>query len=345
MKSAPVKKEKTFVSKAAGGVRDLTYPSRKRAIRLSPRAQIRPVEPGEADQALALLLADRGEEGPEMGGKTAAFRELARQEQYNLNRQMVGLYEGQMRHACLFVPQAGGTAFVFLSRPAQTEATDAELWDLAVQTLRQLCRWAFVEGSNLLQVLLEPADFVRGELCLAGGFQRLTDLIYMFGTGNELPPPRHMGSGLSWLSYDRSHHDLFKQVIKQTYRHSLDCPELEELREIEDVIRSHQAAGEFDGRYWKVLFDRDQPVGVLLLVPLRTPEAMELTYMGLCPEARGRGLGGFMLREALAGAHQCQNRILTLAVDCRNRTAYHLYSKFGFKTVLRRTVMIQSLRR
>jgi mycothiol synthase len=329
---------------AAGSAAKL-FPRNKMLLRPGAEVEIRRIEPEEIDQALALFLTNPSDNRLEIERKTSSFRELARQEQYDLNRQMVGLYDGQMIHASLFVPQAGGTAFVFLSRPAQTGPEGAEHWELAAQTLREMCRWASLEGSNLLQVLIEPTDTVRRELCLAADFRHLTDLIYMFRIGEEEPAGLQTHGELSWLKYDQQHHDLFKQVIKQTYRGSLDCPELDELRDIEDVVGSHKAAGVFDRRYWQLLIRGDKPIGVLLLIPLRASEAMELTYMGLCPGARGEGLGAFMLQEAISCARQCQNRMLALAVDCRNQIAFQLYGRFGFKTGLRRTVLFNSLRR
>ncbi|MFC1782114.1 GNAT family N-acetyltransferase [Planctomycetota bacterium] len=317
---------------------DLLGPEKK-PLRFGTRGWIRPIETGEIDQALGLFLADQSDSHRQISGKTASFLELAQQERYDLTRQIVAFYDDQLVHAGLFVPQPGGTAFVFLSRPA---SVDSEQWELAAQALRELCRWAFLEGSNLLQVLIEPTDSVRRDLCLAADFTRLTDLIYMFGTGDNAPAPERNDGDLRWLGYDQQHHDLFKQVIKQTYQGSQDCPELEELRNMEDVILCHKAAGKFDKRLWKLLIRGDNPVGALLLIPLRAPNAMELTYMGLCPGARGEGLGAFMLHEAIACARQYQNRILTLAVDCRNRKAYQLYHKFGLKIVLRRSVLIRS---
>ena len=88
----------------------------------------------------------------------------------------------------------------------------------------------------------------------------------------------------------------------------------------------------------------NKPVGVLLLTPLRSPDNMELTYMGLIPEVRGLGLSKVLLHEALRCARECQNRCLTLAVDCRNHPAYHIYSRFGFSVLLRSSVMYRSSR-
>jgi len=69
---------------------------------------------------------------------------------------------------------------------------------------------------------------------------------------------------------------------------------------------------------------------------------MELTYMGLCPEARGEKLGKYLIHEAIACARRSGSRCLTLAVDCRNQPAYRLYRAVGFKNFLTRTVLYRS---
>ncbi|MCH9022517.1 MAG: GNAT family N-acetyltransferase, partial [Planctomycetes bacterium] len=266
--------------------------------------RVRPIQPHEIEQALPLLFDDGKSSAQALRDKTKAFTELARQENYNLSKQMVVADETRIFQACCFVPQEGKTAFVFTSQPKRTIRSDGRFFNLAVTMLNRLSEWAFEEGSRLLQVLVEPADHDRNQLSVASGFRELTELIYL--TRDTLTPVLtfEQPDPVRWLPYNAQSHHLFKEIIKQTYRDSLDCPELENLRDMEDVLRGHKGAGQFDPTGWKLLMADGHPAGVLILSPLKKGRTVELTYMGLCPEARGKGYAQCLLAEALRYAQQ-----------------------------------------
>ena len=69
---------------------------------------------------------------------------------------------------------------------------------------------------------------------------------------------------------------------------------------------------------------------------------MELTYFGIVPEFRGRGLGRKILIDAVRAAAIAGRSVIFLAVDCGNTYANALYSDFGFAELARRRVMIRS---
>ena len=54
----------------------------------------------------------------------------------------------------------------------------------------------------------------------------------------------------------RAVHALFAETILQTYRDSLDCPGLNGVRQIEDIIAGHKASGEFDPALWFLLCEQ-----------------------------------------------------------------------------------------
>lgn len=310
-----------------------------------PRATVRPVHPDEIDRALEVLLFDGSDSPRHRQRRITTFKDLAQQESYDLTRQMVAMQDGKIVHACLFVVNPGASAFIFISKP--DPAVEAKVpSELAVQTLSQTCQWARQQGCNLLQIIIDPVDTAGRDLCTLGGFNRLTDLAYMFRFCDpESPWPVHdLTDGMAWIEYGQATHELFMQVIAETYHDSLDCPELGPLRDMEDVIAGHKAVGRFKPQFWRLLLLNEKPIGVLLLTPSRSPNAMELTYMGLTEPARGKGISKIMLSQALASAGDFGAQFLALAVDCRNCPAYHLYSDFGFTVLQRRTIMYTSLR-
>jgi len=303
-------------------------------------SEIRRIKTGEIDAGLALLFGDAAGGSSAVAIDEGAFRALARRERYDLSRQIVISKDGGLLFSCFFVPNAGGTAFIFISTPACLNNADA---DAAVEALGKLRQWAADEGCNLFQVLVEVDDTARQEMCSRSGFRVLADLIYMYRfTEDVFAKPG--GERVSWQEYSRQNHDLFKQVISQTYVGSSDCPELEGLRDMEETIAAHKAAGHFDGRYWQLLFYGDEPVGVFLLSQISSGDTFELTYMGLVPSRRGCGFGKVLLGCALDCAMKEKSRIVTLAVDSRNAAARGLYEQYGFKEIFRRRAMYNSTR-
>ena len=298
--------------------------------------QIRCVKPQEVNEALTLLLGG-GLDSREVEAKVRAFRAIALKEKYDLSRHIVVLRGDEMVFSCLSVPNEGGTAFVYSSTP---DPAEPQLDKYVVEAVQQLSQWALSSDSNLLEVLLDTEDEVRKRIFLRCGFRKLTDLLYL-SRACTLPVRQfNEPENIRWINYDQKNHHLFKDVIRQTYRDSLDCPELENLRDMEDVVRSHKAAGLFDPRRWKLLLCHDEPCGVLLLSFLPDSNSMELVYMGLTPPVRGRGWGRLLLQEAVECSRQSGVSCLMLAVDCRNHWARRLYKQFDFTEFLRRTVLL-----
>jgi len=69
--------------------------------------------------------------------------------------------------------------------------------------------------------------------------------------------------------------------------------------------------------------------------------SVELVYLGLVPEARGRGLGRRLLEHGLALLKGRSERAVVLAVDERNTPAMKLYREAGFRPSLRRVAFIR----
>jgi len=92
------------------------------------------------------------------------------------------------------------------------------------------------------------------------------------------------------------------------------------------------------------LTERSEPRGVLILSPTPYSDSLELVYLGLTPEARGRGLGAMLLELALWQVRRAGKRQISLAVDSRNVPALKLYYRHGLKRIASRTALIRDLR-
>lgn len=211
-------------------------------------------------------------------------------------------------------------------------------------------------GTRVIQVLLadEPASAPVAEIFAQAGYGDLAKLRYLQRRVDDLPARWPLPRGLRLLPFSNATRPLFEQAIRASYVDSLDCPALHEVRPINEVIESHKAAGAFRPDWWQVLV-RDGsgsrregggviPVGVLLLAGMgEKTGGLELVYLGLAPEARGKGLARYLLNVASRATFECHEQILTLAVDDANKRAIALYESCGFRLLRRRRVLARDL--
>ena len=159
----------------------------------------------------------------------------------------------------------------------------------------------------------------------SAGFAPMAELHYMVLPVKAGQPPPPLPPGLAWQTYSPANHALFARAILATYQDSLDCPALNGLREIDDIILGHQASGQFEPQLWFVLVEQSPavadelpggmarggpgdatgdatstvtsgaasaaeptPLGVVLVSPSPRSESAELVYLGITPAARGR---------------------------------------------------------
>ncbi len=181
-----------------------------------------------------------------------------------------------------------------------------------------------------------------------GGMPRATALTYLHRDtarpmGRATEPDR---PAFAWRPFGPDTEDEFRAVLQETYAGSLDMPELEGIRSLDDVMASHKAAGRFDPSRWRVGVVPGEPDvrAVLLLSEVPDRPAWEVAYLGLTPTARGRGLGRSALAYALDLARPVVAR-LELAVDDRNHPARRLYDTAGFLPFDRRIVHLAVLNR
>jgi len=103
---------------------------------------------------------------------------------------------------------------------------------------------------------------------------------------------------------------------------------------VDDVIQTHKATGTFRPSAWHLAIADRNPVGIVLVNSLGGRG--ELVYLGVAPEARGKGLGRTLLARAIADTARMGLPVLGLAVDVENEPAMRLYAGAGFKEIRRR---------
>lgn len=188
--------------------------------------------------------------------------------------------------------------------------------------------WCRTRGCKIAQALARPEERSAAAPFEWAGFRHITRLL-VWERNLENLPAKHQ-SNLRYESYRPHRAAEFAAVIDRTYLGTLDCPELNGVRTIDEILAGHQGQGRFHPDFWWLAFDSSIPVGVVLLVEMPDAATWELAYLGVVPEFRGRGFARAMLMDALHALHgEFAARVL-LAVDQRNAPAQRLYQSVGF---------------
>ncbi|NMC20295.1 MAG: GNAT family N-acetyltransferase [Thermogutta sp.] len=178
----------------------------------------------------------------------------------------------------------------------------------------------------------------------ASGFEYLTRLIYLAALSSDFPkePP---STPYHFVLPHQVSQLRFTEIVEATYQGTLDCPQLNGMRQTSDVLASYRATSPYSPDLWFAVMHGDRAVGCLILADHAETNQMELVYMGLVPSERGQGRGADVVRHAQWLA-QCRGRdALLLAVDTGNYPAIKTYQRLGFRQLEERVVYVCSLRR
>ncbi|MGE3406101.1 MAG: GNAT family N-acetyltransferase [Pirellulales bacterium] len=237
-------------------------------------------------------------------------------------------------------PQPGATALVEppLVLPPDDVAIATALLCGAVQELSRA-------GMRLAQALIETPAAQYPESWQAAGFAHSADLAYL-SAGESAFPVVLPDDGLQFEAFQESQSPRLASLIEQTYQGSLDCPALDGVRNLDDVLSGYRATGLYDPANWFFARQGGQDIGCLLLTThpagLEIADSpLELVYMGVVPAARGQGFGRGLVRYAQWHARRLGRRRLLLAVDASNQPAVRTYAECGFTAWAMRQVWLK----
>jgi mycothiol synthase len=304
-----------------------------------PDGHIIQVGADQQEEAVQWLLASGGRPGRAAARR---FLDYAAQARVRLDA-MWSIVDrhGSIHATVLAVPSAGKTAMVFATTPLD-HADTARIGRLIAHAATALAGM----DVHLAQCLLEPGQHLQQAAFERGGFTPLAELSY-------LERPLKHGSGVAAPAWPEgvtvepappSVDSAILEVLAASYEQTLDCPELTGLRDVRDILDGHRATGRHEPALWTLMRIDGRPSGVLLLNPSPLTKSIELVYLGLALNARGKGLGRHLLRHGLHLLADRDEATITLAVDDRNAPALALYLSEGFRRSLRRVAMIRPLR-
>ena len=151
------------------------------------------------------------------------------------------------------------------------------------------------------------------------------------------PPARQRPSGAARPQYPvakspkRSSCPVSNQsaaTLLRAHDDSFDCPELHRALTPDDVVNGYLAAAPDRAGWWLAIAD-EAPAGILLM------NGPEITFLGVLPTHRGKGIGRRLLEAAFDLAPS-----MSLIVDARNIPAFQLYRSAGFEVVGAREVFL-----
>lgn len=301
-------------------------------------AVIRTARADEIDAAVRIVL----------GGSTVQIGEQHVQEfiayahsrEIDLGGVWIAEQHGKIAQAVLPIVSPGRT-MLLLSPPHLHGGGSAE--HVMKRIIDAACRAGAQKNIHLAQALVDPHEESLHRVYRSSNFVTMAELIYLQAdvrpdASFPTPPPE-----FSWEVYSDRTHALFAQAILASYENSLDCPALNGMRDMEDVILGHKATGDFDPSLWFLLCRAGQPAGVLLLAASSRNDLLELVYLGLTREARGRKLGEVLMRQALAVTALEKRPRLTLAVDSLNIPALKLYYRHGMSRLASKYALMRNL--
>ncbi|HLJ91732.1 MAG TPA: GNAT family N-acetyltransferase [Gemmataceae bacterium] len=235
---------------------------------------------------------------------------------------------------CLPVAGASGLLWPPQACPgtAQQRIEDALLTSAIV--------WLRQRGAKLGQTLLAKDETHLASPLERHGFEHITSLWYMRHELDVRALPAKVSPEITFESYRSCDQAVFHRTLLRTYEGSKDCPEVNGVRSLQEIVDGHRAQGSHDPEHWWLAQQGNRAVGVLLVAEMPEWQGWDLSYLGVVPEARGSGVGRAMTQKVLHEARAAGASQVTLAVDTRNHPAWNLYLGLGFEPFDRREVYL-----
>jgi ribosomal protein S18 acetylase RimI-like enzyme len=281
-----------------------------------------PIEPARPDElAAALRLALRHLPEDVRHLRVTAAQALFSKREIDPAGVLVARHGEKLAGVVVAAALAGAGGLLW---PPQVAEEAPELADALVAAA---VAWLEKRSARLIQALLCPGEESLAAPLVRFGFRHVTRLHYL---RHNLVATPAVTSDLRMVPFRDAEPAIFRDTLLRTYEGTQDCPELNGVRTIEEILAGHKAQGQFRADRWWLALDRDQAVGVALTTYVPDWDGWDLSYVGIVPEARGRGLGRQLTSFVLEQARRARARCVNLAVDERNRIAWELYTRLGF---------------
>ncbi|MDX1945516.1 MAG: GNAT family N-acetyltransferase [Pirellulaceae bacterium] len=296
---------------------------------------IAPAQPAQVAEVLA--LAARGWPLDERAGQLRVVADLLKSAAGD-HVHLLGAWRGKSLVGAIVAQTLAGRAAVVWPPTIlanESAATGGELFAALHQRL-------VAAGAVLVQALLPSVIEEGAQALMLNGYLHAGDLRHLWADAAVFPR-ESPDLPFALEAWSPANNGRLVQVVEATYRGSLDCPVLDGLREVGDVLAGYQAVGEFRAENWLIVREGGADVGCLLLARHSAQNQLEIVYLGLAPQVRGCGWGYLLTRHAQWIAQKAGHERLVLAVDAANRPAIAAYERAGLVAWGARSVFVRSL--
>ncbi|WP_218934200.1 GNAT family N-acetyltransferase [Rosistilla ulvae] len=288
--------------------------------------EVRPPRPAESAQIVTLLTAGESEMRRHLITSSVAGALK------NPDAKTVGLVAAcgdQMRGAVIGSALPGGTGVLVGLRIAteeQDELTPEAAAEVAAPLFQALTAYLHALDVRFIQSTCDtqspPAEL------MAVGFQHLADLQYLSVEASALNA--QVSPELTFVDATELSEEQIVELVEQTYIDTRDCPSMNQYRIASETLASYRAMPQHDPTAWRIAQHKGEAIGCVLTLPFVDSNALELTYMGVVPSARGNRWGASLVSEAGRIAQQRGLQTVNLGVDQKNDPAQQIYERFGF---------------
>ncbi|MCL2347498.1 MAG: GNAT family N-acetyltransferase [Planctomycetaceae bacterium] len=214
------------------------------------------------------------------------------------------------------------------------------------QTLRltfgKLLDYSVSVNARLIMILVDSQQSSDLSLMEEFGFQKVSELMNMSAEQSVFPEIMTPGR-LRFRPYTDDCWNEMVALVERTYEKTLDFPRLSGLVPTSEILRGYRESHPFEPSLWFFIEFQRQTIGALLLTQLERAEHLELTYVGLLPEFRGRHFAHEIVRYAQSIARKRQCQFLLVSVDSGNTPALATYVRLRFHVYDRKEIFVRFL--
>lgn len=218
-------------------------------------------------------------------------------------------------------------------------------------------RYCLKVNSTMQLLFVDDSQIVDPELLSGFGLKYLSDLLYMIATEDRFPKlplrkklsfhplfesePNEPENPISISEIPKTIYTEYRELVDRTYLETKDFPELIGVCPTEEVLKGYREDCVFRAELWQFIRMEDRNIGALILSDHPEDNFLELTYMGLVPEVRGKKLAREIVEHALCTAGELGRRFVLVSVDAQNESAYLAYRNRGFRTWDRKSIYMK----
>ena len=175
----------------------------------------------------------------------------------------------------------------------------------------------------------------------AAGFEYVSEMLSL--VADEVTFPLEWNSGrLSFISGPlESVLENMTPLFERTFEKTNDFPKLVGIVPTASILQSYCEDSGYQPELWFHIRENEQEIGCLILADHAEFGQIELVYMGLFPEHRGKKFAVQIVQFTLWIAKQLGRRMVTVSVDAQNPAAVKAYNRCGFRRWNRKCLYVK----